>query len=288
MARRERAPAGLNRSFVTPEGVDLQLELATAGARAGAFMIDAVLMLLLMIAATILLGALAFGRFIYGELLLILWLIGFFVLRNGWFALYEMGGRGATPGKRALGLRVIARDGARLTGGAVLARNAMREIEVFLPLSFLAANSAQARVEAVFVALTFVWSGIFLFFPLFNRDRLRVGDLLAGTWVVQRAKRSLGHDLGASAPARRQFSEQALSLYGEYELQTLEEVLRDAKPDTMTIVAAAIRAKAGLADDGDDEAFLRDYYAALCARLEAGMLVGERRADKFTKSRPVG
>ena len=29
-------------------------------------------------------------------------------------------GRGATPGKRLMGLRVVARDGARLTGGAVI------------------------------------------------------------------------------------------------------------------------------------------------------------------------
>src|SRR3546814_5288321 len=41
----------------------------------------------------------------------ILWLLGFFVLRNGWFTLFEMGGRGATPGKRLMGLRVVARDG---------------------------------------------------------------------------------------------------------------------------------------------------------------------------------
>ena len=51
-------------------------------------------------------------------ILLVLWLIGFFILRNGWFSLFEMGSRGATPGKRMLGLRVVARDGARLTGAA--------------------------------------------------------------------------------------------------------------------------------------------------------------------------
>ena len=56
-----------------------------------------------------------------------------------------MGGRGATPGKRMLGLRVVARDGARLTGGAVIARNAMREIEVFLPLSFFFAHDRRER-----------------------------------------------------------------------------------------------------------------------------------------------
>ena len=69
------------------------------------------------------------------------------MLRNGWFTLFEMGGRGATPGKRLLGLRVVARDGARLTGGAVIARNAMREIEVFLPLSFLRSQASEGAAR---------------------------------------------------------------------------------------------------------------------------------------------
>ena len=124
----------------------------------------------------------------------VLWLIGSFILRNGWFSLFEMGSRGATPGKRLMGLRVVARDGARLTGAAVIARNAMREIEVFLPLSFLGAQAAEGTADTFLVIFALVWSGIFLFFPLLNRDRLRVGDLVAGTWVVQH---------GESGPFRR-------------------------------------------------------------------------------------
>jgi uncharacterized RDD family membrane protein YckC len=136
--RREKAPRSMRRSFVTPEGIDLRLELAGAGARAGAFALDFVAMILILVVATIVIGLLAIAA--KAEMFGILWLVGFFVLRNFWFTLFEMGGRGATPGKRLMGLRVVARDGARLTGGAVLARNAMREIEVFLPLSFLAAS----------------------------------------------------------------------------------------------------------------------------------------------------
>ncbi|MBX9813953.1 MAG: RDD family protein, partial [Sphingomonas sp.] len=232
-----------------------------------------------LIGATLLLALLATGPQ-SGNLIAILWLVVFFVLRNGWFILFEMGGRGATPGKRALGLRVVARDGARLTGGAVIARNAMREVELFVPLSFALGQSFQSNGDAAFAIAALLWSGIFLFFPLFNRDRLRVGDLLAGTWVIEAGKTALAADLALAPPARR-FSDAALALYGEYELQTLEDVLRARRPQAMSVVAATIRAKAGLPDDGDDEAFLRDYYAALCARLEAGMLVGRRRADKF-------
>lgn len=275
-----RKPRTPRRSFVTPEGVDLQLELGAAGARAGAFMIDALLMLVILIAITF--GLYYLFRAARGEIFAILWLLGAFVLRNGWFTLFEMGGRGATPGKRVLGLRVVARDGARLTAGAVIARNAMREIEVFLPLSFLGMQTAQGVADTFLTLFALSWSGIFLFFPLFNRDRLRIGDLIAGTWVVRTNRSRLASDLVGTAPAdRRVFSEAALALYGIRELQTLEEVLRANRPDALATVAAIIRAKADMPDDGDDRGFLSDYYLALCARLERGLMVGRRREDKF-------
>ena len=280
-ARRTKAPVARRRSFVTPEGVDLQLELGGAGTRAAAFLIDVTLMLIVMIAATLALFAL--DKATQADIAKILWLIGAFVLRNGWFVLFEMGGRGATPGKRLMRLRVVARDGARLTAGAVLARNAMREIEVFLPLSFLGAQAAAGTADAFLTIFAMLWTGIFLFFPLFNRDRLRIGDLVAGTWVVQTAVSTLAADLApANDLPRRIFPETALALYGNYELQALEDVIRGGDDLARITVAAAIRRKAGLPDDGDDDGFLADYYAALCARLEGGLLVGRRRLDKLS------
>jgi len=268
------------RTFVTPEGVDLKLELASGASRAGAFLIDAMIMICLLVAVTLALALTAVPG--VGEFLTILWLIGFFILRNGWFVLFEMGSRGATPGKRLMGLRVVARDGARLTGAAVVARNAMREIEVFLPLSFLAEQTAEGTADTFLVIFSLLWSGIFLFFPLFNKDRLRVGDLVAGTWVVSLSKTALSRDLVSSSPLpRRTFPDAALSLYGIYELQTLEEVLRHENRQAVETVARTIRTKAGLPDDGDDLGFLSDYYAALCARLEGGLLVGRRRETKW-------
>jgi uncharacterized RDD family membrane protein YckC len=278
----------LKRAFITPEGVDLRLELGSAGSRAGAFLIDLVIMIVALVAMTLLLLYLASGSGKSAasegvdEFLGVLWLIGFFILRNGWFSLFEMGSRGATPGKRLLGLRVVARDGARLTGAAVIARNAMREIEVFLPLSFLGAQAAEGLADTFLTIFALLWSGIFLFFPLFNRDRLRVGDLVAGTWVVRNEKAGLSADLvGSAYQPRRIFPPAALQLYGVYELQTLEDVLRNENPDAILTVAQTIRAKADLPDDGDDYGFLSDYYAALCAHLEAGLMVGRRRESKF-------
>ena len=276
----------LKRTFITPEGVDLRLELGSAGSRAAAFLIDFLLII-------VVLAVLSVGLFYLFAVtakagaeaasgIAVLWLIGAFVLRNGWFSLFEMGSRGATPGKRLMGLRVVARDGARLTGAAVIARNAMREIEVFLPLSFLGAQTAEGTADTFLVIFALVWSGIFLFFPLFNRDRLRVGDLVAGTWVVRTEKAGLSADLvGSAHRSRRTFPPAALRLYGVYELQTLEDVLRNENPEAIATVARTIRTKANVADDGDDYGFLSDYYAALCTHLEAGLMMGRRRDNKF-------
>jgi len=280
MANKALRIRDLKRTFITPEGVDLRLELGSAGSRAGAFVLDFIAMIVILVVVTFAVSFTAVPG--TQQFLLMLWLLGFFILRNGWFSLLEMGSRGATPGKRLMGLRVVARDGARLTRAAVIARNAMREIEVFLPLSFLGMQTAQGTADTFLVLFALTWSGLFLFFPLFNKDRLRVGDLVAGTWVVQTTKAKLSTDLvgGAQRP-RRTFPEAALKLYGIYELQTLEQVLRNDQAEAIATVARTIRHKADLPDDGDDWGFLSDYYAALCARLESGLMVGRRRENKF-------
>lgn len=279
--RQSKGDKSLRRQFVTPEGVDLKLDLAGAGERACAFLIDVCIIVGVLLAMTI---ALLVGLSAAGEeaspSLTIIWLLGFFVVRNVWFTVFELSGRGATVGKRILGLRVVARDGSRLTAGAVIVRNAMREIELFLPISFVTANQASSRVDAFTYLLALAWVGVFLLFPLFNRDRLRVGDLLAGTWVVHTVKATLAPDLTATERVRRVFPDAALNLYGVFELQTLENVLRRENDEAIATVAASIRAKAGLADDGDDYGFLTDYYAALCARLERNAVLGRYRKDK--------
>ena len=44
---------GLRRTFVTPEGVDLKLELARRAVARGAFLIDALMMIVLLVAVTL-------------------------------------------------------------------------------------------------------------------------------------------------------------------------------------------------------------------------------------------
>jgi len=285
---RRDADAERRRSLVTPEGVDLSLRLADGGQRVGALMIDLLIMAGILVAMTILLIILLVGLIGFGlaaaEGVAIVWLLGFFLLRNFYFALMEMGPRAATFGKRLMGLRVVARSGERLTADRVIVRNLMREIELYLPLTFLLANAGEGGIGAPVALAGFIWTATFLFFPLLNKDRMRVGDLLAGTWVISAPPRKLSYDLGDVSAEREgwTFSEAQLDVYGVYELQTLERVLRDGDRRAIATVAAAIRAKLGILE-GSDYDFLHAYYAASRARMERGLLFGKRREDKHDR-----
>lgn len=273
------------RTFVTPEGVDLKLRVGDAGARAGAFLIDvAIIGLFLGVLTVAALGALWASKLQGAEVVAVIWILGAFLLRNFYFMGFELRPGAATPGKRMMGLRVIARDGGRLTADAVFARNAMRELEVFLPATFIFARGA--GVDGWLVLLGVLWTGVFLLFPLFNRDRLRLGDLAAGTMVILSPKRVLRPDLTA-APAKGDFvfTTAQLDAYGVKELHVLEEVLRQGDRKTIAAVSERIRKKIGWAapPQFSDVAFLSAYYAGLRGRLEGQLLFGRRRRDKFDK-----
>jgi uncharacterized RDD family membrane protein YckC len=277
------ADEGLVRSFVTPEGVDLELQLAAASERMAAFLIDAVIIFVALVVMTI--GLLFLGYLVHfegGEALGILWVLGSFFLRSFYFIAFEQSARSATPGKRALGLRVVMRNGSPLSVDAVFARNAMRELELFLPLYFMAARGSQ--MDALVNIAALIWCGVFVFFPLFNRDRLRIGDMVAGTWVVHAPKRVMEPDMASDQRGRRiTFTREQLDVYGIKELQVLEEVLRKRDPEVMHAVAARIRAKIGYPDGDPDEEFLLAFYAALRKHLEAKLLLGKRKRDKYDR-----
>lgn len=275
------------RALVTPEGVELRIRLAPIGDRAIALIIDLSIiigsLLLLTLGLFSVLSQLNFNAF---NLTYIIWMLGFFVLRNFYFTLFEAGRRAATPGKRIMGLRVVARDGAALTADSVFARNAMRELELYMPIAFL--FSQGEGVEALITLSAIVWCGIFVLFPLFNRDRLRAGDLIAGTWVLKSPKQVLLPDLAEQAAPTTilAFTDAQLDQYGVKELQVLEQVLRAAQPAAMEAVSNQIRTKLNWARrlNETDEMFLNAYYKALRQRLEQRLLFGKRKKDKFDQS----
>ena len=275
------------RAFVTPEGVDLRLQIGDGGQRAAAFFIDTVIIMAALVALTLL--AVATGITSGGqtgmEIAAIIWLLVAFLLRNFYFTAFELSAAAATPGKRLLGLRVAARDGGRLRAEAVLVRNAMRELEVFMPLSVIMVRAQEGGGQAWMFLAALAWVGIFALFPLFNRDRLRIGDLVGGTWVARTPRQRLARDMaveGSELLVRYSFTPQQLDAYGEKELHVLEDVIRRRDRRTVRAVAERISAKIEwtASPDQDDYDFLSAYYAALRGRLEGRMLMGRRRRDK--------
>jgi uncharacterized RDD family membrane protein YckC len=278
-----RADQAKRRTLVTPEGVDLSLRLADMGTRIGAFLLDLVIMVALLVAVLITgLVVLSQVGLSGAPMVLIVWILGFFLLRNFYFIWMEMGPRAATFGKRMAGIRVVARSGERLTADRVIARNMMREIEFYLPLSFLIYRSTEGTADALMSMVGLAWACIFLFFPMFNKDGLRVGDLLAGTWVISAPRRVLGAELldNRNESADFHFTDEQIDAYGVFELQTLEKVLREGHPEAMSTVSWTIRQKLGIGDVSTDYEFLSAYYAALRGRLERKLLFGRRRLDK--------
>lgn len=279
-AARTLHPPG-SRELITPEGIDLRVYLADIGARISAFFIDFGIIIGTLIAMTFGLGS--FIDTDNAEFVAVVWLLFAFFLRSFYFMFFEMGPKAATPGKRICKIRVAARGKARLTANAVFARNALREIEVFLPLSFLAANTQ--NIDGWIATMGLIWSLIFLFFPLFNKDRLRAGDLIAGTWVVKAPRPVLASDLAASDTTTRDlfaFTPEQVNAYGVHELHVLENVIRNQDPVIVKDVSDRIRKKIdwhkSLSEN--DIAFLKAYYGALRGRLESRMLFGVRRKDK--------
>ena len=278
------------RTLITPEGIDLRLEIAGVGQRLSALIIDLMIIFGVIIGFTICAGVVFGSMEQAGEMIAVIWLLGLFLLRNGYFLGFEMSARAATPGKRVMGLRVAARDGGRLRFEAIFTRNVLRELELFLPISIMlgASMSGGRDVDGWLYLLGLIWCAVFVFLPLFNADKLRAGDLVAGTWVlrtpVQKLLRDMADDNAGHAPTLA-FTPAQLDAYGIKELQVLEQVLRTRDKPTVRAVADRIAGKIGYSrGDVTDLEFLRAYYHAIRGRLESRLLMGRRRKDKFDLS----
>lgn len=290
------------RVMTTPEGVPVPIVVASRGSRVGAIILDFMIIYFGMLIVFLLLiwavgGMMAdvmngMEQQVNGaaEFLLVILILFLFMARYGYFLALELGPRGATWGKRITGIRVAARDGGRLTAEAVIARNLIRDIELFMPLVFLmVAPSGEAGAAGV---AGLAWFLLFMAFPFFNKDALRAGDVIAGTWVVEAPRTKLAdlvttrdnaHGGSAMTSARYEFGEAELSVYGEHELQTLERVLRGGSEESIIAVHETICRKIGWNPGaGDERAFLEAFYAQLRARLEGEMRFGRRKKDKFS------
>jgi uncharacterized RDD family membrane protein YckC len=275
------------REIVTPEGVPLTVELAEFSERAIALIIDLLICLGVAIAialAFVFLAIHGLGGIIFIAVLNLM----LFFLRVLYFIHFELSGRGATPGKRVAGIRVIDRRGGPLRASAVIARNLTRELEVFIPIGILLSAGVGSGAGVPWGKLLAIgWLICFLVLMFFNRDRMRAGDLIAGTLVIVLPRQRLLGDL-VETRARFAFADHQLMAYGKRELQVLEDLLRrpdDAETrellrDVCDRICRKIEWTEPLAP-ADTALFLRDFYTAQRAFLEREQLFGRPRADKF-------
>jgi uncharacterized RDD family membrane protein YckC len=150
------------REVITPEGVPLQLPAAGAVPRALAWLIDLAVRFGVLTMMGMLLGALGgFGQGLYlVAMFLVFW--AYPIVLEGWF--------GQTLGKKALGLRVVARDGAPAGWMAAITRNLLRTVDM-LPFGY----------------------AVGLLACLFDAHARRLGDMVAGTLVIHQPPR---HETG--------------------------------------------------------------------------------------------
>ena len=168
----------------TGEAVAIRYELAGLGSRFLAVVVDALAQGAILIAffvgaafATPALVRVLPSKYLSAVELAIL-IVVLFVVMFGWFVVFEAWWSGRTPGKRALGLRVVRDGGFPLDAGAAVIRNLVRLVE--LGLGFYAISAVSA---------------------LLSPENKRLGDFAAGTIVV-RDRADAAPDLDAYLAAR--------------------------------------------------------------------------------------
>ncbi|EYF06935.1 RDD family protein [Chondromyces apiculatus] len=280
-------------TITTPEHVSLGFELAPVSSRFLAMLLDGAAIAGSLLALGLLGILIQAGFSDVGAYPMALLLVALFFLRNFYFIFFELRWEGRTLGKRALGLRVIARDGGGLSAEMVFARNLTRELEIFLPLlALIAPASVLGGLSSWERAACGIWLLIIALMPFFNRHRARVGDLVAGTVVVVTPRATLLPDLvtaqveGRRAPPRElTFTDAQLDIYGIHELQVLEDVLRGevaSSDELLASITERVQRKIGwhARNKVDPETFLRAFYQAQRKRLEQKMLFGKRQERK--------
>ncbi len=162
MGEKKRGEAKLDtlQRIELAEGVEIHLRMAGPYVRVLAYLLDLLIRLALLMVVSILIGLIGhfMGSGISGGLQsLLMFFVMFF-----YYIVFEAGKRGASPGKRIMGLRVVDTTGAPITFGQSFIRNMLRFADGMPPPMY----------------------GFGLLSTLLTTRFQRLGDLLANTVVV--------------------------------------------------------------------------------------------------------
>jgi uncharacterized RDD family membrane protein YckC len=259
----------------SPEGVHLDLPIAGPAPRMFAYAIDLAAVIVLIILLIIILGTLLpvaawlerwFGS-LFREvgagakspqakqsfdrvtgLMIAFFVLAQFAVETGYFIFWEMVTNGRSPGKAAVGLRVVRRDGLPIDARSSAVRNLMRIVDI------LPANYVVGLVSTIV-----------------SNSGERIGDHAAGTLVVRLDRPEAAPDLAVSgAPSSSAFTRQQMARIGPRELQLMRGTLRrvtelpeNRAHELLTEVAESMRIRMGLAElpSSDRAAFLRSILS---------------------------
>ncbi len=147
--------------IVTPENIAFRYQVAGPFRRYAAFLIDLAIVMATMIGLAMVLG-IAFGVVGLGDIGALFFFLAAFVLWWLYGAVLETYWNGQTPGKRAVGIRVLSADGQPISGFQGMARNLFRAADL-QPMGLCLVGLICATM---------------------NRRFQRLGDVACGTMVV--------------------------------------------------------------------------------------------------------
>ena len=150
------------------EGVSIRLRVAGLPVRAFAFAIDYLICAGILTGAIFIIGLLGMGTESEGVfgIYLLLW----FLVRWFYHLPFEVGKRGATPGKRAMKIRVVRDTGTPVGVGQSVVRNLLRFVD-----------EMPAFIATVPLVPTYLIGAVSM---VCGKRFQRLGDLAAGTMVV--------------------------------------------------------------------------------------------------------
>jgi len=222
----------LQLDVATPERVEVSLPVAGVGYRSMAWLIDAGLIFAFWAVAY-------FAYVLIGPPPLLLWLslstvikvvliAGVFVFQWLYWTVFEVLWRGQTPGKRAMGIRIVRADGAPIGVFESAVRNLLRYVD-FLPIAY----------------------GIGIVVMLADSKHRRLGDLAAGTLALREEKIDLAKYQAPSAEPS--VTGRALTAQEHELLRSFAERFDALEPQARLNIGRQLAKRLG-----DDDAALRD------------------------------
>ena len=236
-------------SIETPEQIKISYSVAGIGSRFYAALIDLALLIpVLAVGYYVILRAILDLDESLGNWLAALAGIATFVLQWGYYMVFEIATNGQSPGKRALGLRVIKAQG--------------------YPISF--SDSAIRNIVRIVDMLPFAY-GAGLLTMLLNKNWQRLGDLAAGTLVVKEGTKA------SLRPGKTQAVKKSNFVYADWikpkqvtdaELTAIQEYLsrRASLPRLRRLqlartIGTPVAQRMADSDQIDYDVFLEEVYA---------------------------